>query len=73
MRKAREGLFKSMKSFLDYLAGVRAELSHVKWPTTAQAIGYTVLVIFISLIVAALLSAFDYVFTFLIEWAVQGF
>ena len=62
-----------MKSFLDYLAGVRAELAHVKWPTTAQAVGYTALVIFISLVVAALLSGFDYVFTFLVEQAVMRF
>jgi len=52
-----------MKSFLDYLAGVRAEMSHVKWPTTAQALGYTALVIAISLATAALLGGFDYLFT----------
>ena len=52
-----------MKGLQDYLAGVRAELTHVKWPTTAQAIGYTALVIFIALFVAALLGAFDYLFT----------
>ena len=52
-----------MKSFLDYLAGVRAEMTHVKWPSTAQAIGYTALVIAISLLVAAFLGGLDYVFT----------
>lgn len=62
-----------MKGFLDYLAGVRAELTHVKWPTTAQAIGYTALVIFISVAVAALLGVFDFAFTFLIEEAVVRF
>lgn len=52
-----------MKGLQDYLAGVRAELSHIKWPTTAQAIGYTALVILIALFVAGLLGFFDYIFT----------
>lgn len=52
-----------MESFLNYLAGVRAEMTHVKWPTTPQAIGYTALVIVISLLVAAFLGGLDYVFT----------
>lgn len=60
-----------MKSFLDYLAGVRAEMSHVKWPTTSQAIGYTILVVVISLVVAGLLGAFDYIFTLIVERVIR--
>lgn len=60
-----------MKSFLDYLAGVRAEMSHVKWPTTPQAIGYTILVVVISLVVAGLLGAFDYIFTLIVERVIR--
>jgi len=56
-----------MKALLDYLAGVRAELTHVKWPSTGQAIGYTAIVIFISLAVAALLGGLDFVFTIAAE------
>jgi len=56
-----------MKSFLRYLGDVRSEMTHVKWPTTTQAIGYTILVIAISAAVAALLGAFDSIFTFGIE------
>ncbi len=56
-----------MNSFLDYLRGVRGELQHVSWPSRGQAIAYTALVIGISLVVAFMLGAFDYVFTFLIE------
>lgn len=48
--------------FLDYLAGVRAELKEVKWPTTGQAVGYTAIVIAISLAVALLVGGLDYVF-----------
>lgn len=60
-----------MKSFLDYLAGVRAEMTHVKWPTTPQAIGYTALVIGISIAIAALLGAFDYIFTLVTEFLIR--
>lgn len=60
-----------MKRFLDYLAGVRAEMSHVKWPTVPQAVGYTALVIAISLAVAALLGGLDYVFTAAVQFIVR--
>lgn len=62
-----------MKPFFDYLKAVRGELSHVSWPSRNQAIGYTALVILISLIVAGLLGAFDYVFTLLIEEFIRIF
>lgn len=56
-----------MKSFLDYLAGVRGEMTHVKWPKTNQAIGYTAFVIGISLLTAVLLGGLDFLFTFGVE------
>lgn len=58
---------------LNYLKAVRGEMTHVSWPSTNQAIGYTTLVIGISLFVAALLGAFDFVFTYLIEAFIRIF
>ena len=52
-----------MKALFDYLSGVRGEWPHIKWPSTGQAMGYTAIVIAISLFVAALLAGSDYVFT----------
>lgn len=73
-KKPAEGFFQiSMQSFLDYLKGVRGEMKHVSWPSTNQAVGYTALVVFISLLVAALLGAFDFVFTYLIELFIAAF
>ena len=46
-----------------YLQDTRAELRHVAWPTQMQTIVYTVLVIAISIFVAAYLGLFDYIFT----------
>jgi len=50
-------------SFLQYLKDVRGELRHVSWPTQTQTIIYTVLVVILSLLTAAYLGFFDYVFT----------
>lgn len=52
---------------LTYFKETRAEFKHVAWPTRKQAILYTVVVIAISLITAAYLGAFDYVFTTLLK------
>ena len=47
----------------EYIKETRAELKHVSWPTRKQAITYTGVVIIISLLTAAYLGAFDYLFT----------
>jgi len=56
-----------MNPLLNYLKAVRGEMTHVSWPSTNQAVGYTALVVAISIFVAALLGVFDFIFTFLIE------
>ena len=50
-------------SFLQYLKDTRGELRHVAWPTRLQTIVYTILVIALSLLVAAYLGLFDFLFT----------
>ena len=52
---------------IDYIKDTRAELKHVNWPTRAQAIGYTVIVIVFSLVIAALLGAFDFIFSGILQ------
>ena len=47
---------------LTYIREVRAELSHVSWPTPRQAALYTALVVVISIIVSAYLGLLDFVF-----------
>ena len=51
----------------NYFREVRAEMKHVSWPTRRQATVFTVVVIVISLVTAAYLGAFDYVFTALLK------
>jgi preprotein translocase subunit SecE len=52
---------------VDYIKETRGELKHVSWPTRRQALAYTFIVIAVSLITAAFLGVFDYVFSFLLK------
>ena len=51
----------------EYIKETRAELKHVSWPTRRQATVFTVVVIVISLVTAAYLGSFDYIFTSLLK------
>jgi preprotein translocase subunit SecE len=50
-----------MDAFISYLKNVRAEVRKVTWPTRRQATLLTVLVVAVSLLVAAYLGLFDFV------------
>ena len=56
-----------MKRLIQYIRDTRGEFKHVSWPTTKQTVIFTVLVIAISLFVAALLGLFDFIFTGLLK------
>jgi preprotein translocase SecE subunit len=51
-----------MKLFT-YLKNVRAELQHVVWPSTKQALTHTGIVILLSAIAALIIALLDYLFT----------
>ncbi len=53
-------------SLVNYLKDTRAELKHVNWPTRRQAILYTIGVIVVSIVVAAYLGFFDYIFALIL-------
>lgn len=59
-----------MHAFIQYLRDVRSELTHVSWPTTTQAVGYTGLVILIVVLVALILGAADALFTFGLDFII---
>ncbi|HEY4506912.1 MAG TPA: preprotein translocase subunit SecE [Candidatus Paceibacterota bacterium] len=50
-----------------FLKDVRTELGRVVWPTKKQTIQYTLVVVVVSLVVAAFLGVLDYVFAFLLN------
>jgi preprotein translocase subunit SecE len=47
----------------NYIKETRAELKHVSWPTRSQAIGFTIVVILISIGLSLWLGLFDYIFS----------
>lgn len=56
-----------MDKLINYLKGAFAEMRKVTWPTKKETYNYTLLVIGVSLAVAAFLGGLDYLFTFGIE------
>lgn len=49
--------------FTEYVKETRAEMNHVNWPNREQTTRFTLLVIIVSLIVAAMLGLSDFVFS----------
>lgn len=47
----------------NYVKDTRAEMNHVNWPTRQQTIRFTIMVIVISVIVAAVLGLSDFIFS----------
>lgn len=52
-----------MHNFISYLKNVRAELRHVVWPSTKQALIHTSLIIVVSVFAALYIGLLDYLFT----------
>ena len=52
-----------MNRIIQYIKDTQAEMKHVNWPTRQQTIRFTVMVIVVSLGVAALLGVADFVFS----------
>ena len=54
------------KKILEFLKEVGKEIKKINWPTKDETIEYTLIVIGVSLGVAALLGSFDFIFSKLI-------
>ncbi len=57
-------------NLINYLKETKEELKHVSWPTQKQIMNFTILVIVISIFVAAFLGFFDTIFTRLLEYII---
>ncbi|KKU82008.1 MAG: Preprotein translocase, SecE subunit [Parcubacteria group bacterium GW2011_GWA1_47_8] len=53
--------------FIDYIRDTKGELKHISWPTRPQVVGFTVLVIVLSVATSLYLGAFDTLFTFIVK------
>ena len=56
-----------MEKLIQFLKEVRVELAKVSWPTRNQTILYTLVVIGISLFLAAFLGLMDFGYKFIID------
>jgi preprotein translocase subunit SecE len=54
-------------NIFNFLREVKGEMKHVSWPTKRQTIAYTVLVVVVSIVVAAYVGLFDHIFTLGVE------
>ncbi|PIZ98952.1 MAG: preprotein translocase subunit SecE [Candidatus Komeilibacteria bacterium CG_4_10_14_0_2_um_filter_37_10] len=60
-----------MNQLIQYLKDSRAELRKVAWPTKQETIKHTLLVIGVSLGMAVILGAADFLFTYLFEYFIS--
>ncbi|MCH7882965.1 preprotein translocase subunit SecE [Patescibacteria group bacterium] len=58
---------KYLRRLIDYLKSTRLEAKNVNWPTRKETLRFTLLVIGISLAVAAYLGFLDFIFINLLE------
>lgn len=50
-------------NLISYLKHVREEFAHIVWPSNRTAVGHTLVVIFIALVIALIVAVLDYVFS----------
>lgn len=62
-----------MHSLFTYLKHVREEFSHIVWPTNRTAIAHTLVVIFIAVVIALLVSALDFGFGQIVSRITGGY
>ena len=54
-------------SIITYIKDVKAETKKIKWPTKKQVINYTIIIVVLSLILAAYIGALDALFAKLLS------
>lgn len=52
---------------ISYLKATKGEFKHVNWPTRRQALVFTGLIVLITIVLAALLGLFDWLFIRVVE------
>ncbi len=56
-----------MNKLITFIKEAKEELLKVNWPSKKQTLNYTLIVIGISLAVAAFLGSLDYIFSYLLK------
>jgi len=61
-----------MNAIITYLKHVRAEFTHIVWPTRQKAISHTLVVIIIAAVIALVVALLDYIFGGIVSQVVGG-
>lgn len=61
-----------MTSPFTYLKHVREEFAHVVWPSNRTATAHTLIVVFIAVVIALLVSIFDFGFGSVVNRIISG-
>ncbi len=61
-----------MTSPFTYLKHVREEFTHIVWPSNRTALGHTLVVIFIAIVIAIIVGLLDYVFSSIVSRVAGG-
>lgn len=65
--KSKTYLHNYMSKVIEYIKETKAELGNVVWPTRAQTIFYSIIVIVLSVAIAYFLGFFDFLFSLGLE------
>lgn len=63
---------RSIRWLINYLRESRREMQKVNWPTRAEVLRMTLVVLFFSALVAGILGGFDFLFTRAVFWVLPG-
>jgi preprotein translocase subunit SecE len=56
-----------LEKITKFFGEVKTELKRVNWPTLKETLRFTLIVIFVSLLVAVFLGSLDWIYTILLE------
>lgn len=62
---------KLVRFIVNYFKEVRAEVTKISWPTRAQTIRLTIIVLLVSTLIGALVGGLDFMFTNLLKLALN--
>ncbi|MDA8611437.1 preprotein translocase subunit SecE [Candidatus Pacebacteria bacterium] len=52
---------------INYIRETKGEMKHISWPTRRQTTVFTIIIVIVSLFIAAYLGLFDWIFTGILE------
>ncbi len=59
-----------MNALVSYIQGVRAEFTHIVWPSRRRAITDIIAIVVISAVTALLIAGLDYAFTSAVNYVI---